>query len=110
MSAFMTRTVTLLRRDITGTDEFGNDVSGTTEVPITGCDWQPRSSVGENLDARQQVVAGMVLYLPGAVGVDADDRFRIEGKEYDVDGEPGVWSGSLMGSDYTEVVLRRVRG
>lgn len=111
MSWYLTRTVTRIRRAVTGTDAYGNDITSETSTPILECSWDPRSSLGEDTDARQQVISGLMLFCADpAVDILPTDAIEVEGIRYEVDGEVGRYTGSRMGNDHAAVALRRVTG
>lgn len=112
MSQYLTRSVTRIRETVTGTDVYGNDTTSETSTVIPNCSWDPRSSLGsENTNAQQQVVSGlMLLCADPAVDIVPTDAIVVEGVRYEVDGEVGRTTGSLLGNDHAAVALRRVTG
>jgi hypothetical protein len=103
-------TVTLLRSTVTGQDGYGNDVRTETEVEVAGCAVWPRGST-EQTAGRATVIVGLTAVLPPGTAVAATDRMRVRGLVYAVDGEPGVWTSPLTGTEAgTEVALTRVTG
>jgi hypothetical protein len=114
VSWYLTRTVTLVRRQKVGEDDRGNDVYDDVEVPLERCSWNERSSMGaEDVEARQQVISGRMLFCedPNA-DVRPTDAIKFPDRDglYEVDGEVGRETGSRMGNDHMAVALRRVGG
>jgi hypothetical protein len=111
-SWYLTRTATQIRREVVGEDEYGSDVYEDVEVTLEDCSWDPRSSLGgEDVDARNQVVDGMMLFCgdPDA-DIKPTDAFRLDGVEYEVDGEVARYRQTRMGQDGVAVALKRVSG
>ncbi len=107
----MIHTVTLVRRTKTGEDADGNDIYGTTETALPGCNWQPRTKRtfgAEDTSGRDQVIDGTVLFAPASADIRVTDAFRIRGDMYEVEGEPGLWEGGRLA--HWQVALQRVTG
>lgn len=101
-------TVTVIRP--TGKDTFSGDwLTGATETTVKGCFVQPRSS-NEQTDLRDQVVTGLIAFLPAGVDIVATDRLRYAGKTYQVDGDPARWDDDHGVPHHIEVGLREVTG
>jgi hypothetical protein len=102
-------TVTVIDRVLVGEDERGHDVYEDRERSVSHCNMQPVSSAEEN-DDRTQVVTRWRLAGPPDMGLTATSRVRWHGREYEVEGEPGVHYsfGGLL--DHTEAVLEVVTG
>lgn len=57
-----------------------------------------------------QVIEGLDVYAP-TFPVDARDLFVVDGIDYEVEGEPGVWDNGPFGFKPGQVIhLKRVRG
>jgi hypothetical protein len=105
-------TITIVRPGpVTGTDAYGNDVHGDdVETDVPGCAVAPRTST-ENVDARDQVIEGLVVYPPAGTDVRATDRVRRGGVLYEIDGDPGEWRSPFTGlNSPMQLSLRRVTG
>ena len=101
-------TITIVRPP--ARDGFGDPVSGAAvETTVPGCFVQPRTS-GEQTDLRDQVVTGLIAFLPAGVDVTATDRVRYAGALYQVDGDPSRWSDGHGSEHHLEVALRHVEG
>jgi hypothetical protein len=112
------RTATIVRDTPGGTDPYGDPVPGSTvEIEVEGCGWAPRTqgvgpSSTEVLDrGRQGVIEGLTVYMPYGTDVRPSDQLRLDGRLYEVEGDPGDWwnpkSGRLAG---LEVAVRRAEG
>lgn len=91
----MTRLRGVATTDPYSDEETGTDWSTPVELDITTlAPAEPRPSSEPVQDARNAVVAGYTLYLPLTADVTAYDRMRVRGEEFDVLGDPAVWSGA----------------
>lgn len=61
----------------------------TTVGPV-----EPRPSSEPVQDARNAVVSGWTLYLPPGDPIAADNRVRVRGVDYPVQGQPADWLGA----------------
>lgn len=104
-----TQQVSLLRRAVTGQDEYGNDIHGTVTVTIPNCSVQPRASTEDN-NGRIQVISGVELYAPADPLITSSDVVEFDGRRYEVEGDPGVWASPNGVLRYQQVALRRVTG
>ena len=117
MTTWLTDTVTVHRKtpvlDADGKptrDQYGQPVKTTVSHDLPNCTWEPRpSSYGsENVDARDTVTVGLVLYVDDP---DADllstDTVTVEGDEWQVEGRVGRFRGNL---GHTTAALSRVTG
>jgi len=104
-------TVTIIRPGPTTEDPYGNDVPGPpVETDIAGCAIAPRSS-SEDLQARDQVIVGLNVWMPSGSVVYATDQMRVRGVLYEIDGEPGAFSTPFTGTGGpVQVALTRVSG
>ena len=79
----------------TGTDDYGNDVedwSAPTETTVTTiAPLEPRPQGETFQNDRNAVVSGWTLYLPAGTVVSPQNRVRVRGKVYPVQGEPADW-------------------
>lgn len=93
-------TVTRLRAG-TVADPYSNSTveswSAPAELPITTLvPPEPRPSDEPVQDARNAVTSGWTLYLPSGSDVTANDRMRVRGKVYPVQGEPAEWGVGMV--------------
>ena len=108
----MTETVVRLRPGTTENRSGGVDLDWSTPgtLTITGCLIEPRME-GENAEqGRQGRVIGWNVYAPDGVDVEATDRLRVRGIDYDVDGQPEDWSGGWEWKPGTVIKTRSARG
>lgn len=72
--------------------ELSPDWSNPTETPVlTVAPPEPRPS-GEPLqEARNAVVSGWTLYVPDDTDATSQDRVRVRGIVYGIEGEPASW-------------------
>lgn len=103
-------TVTLLRREVTGVDDLGNDVYSDVEAPVPGSATYPRHS-DEFTDRRDLVVVGITWLAPAGTVVRPIDRAVVHGRTWEVDGEPGVHYSTITGhTGPVEVALKAASG
>lgn len=101
-------TVILVSVETTKSD-MGDTTTETTETTIPGCAVAPRGTV-ERADPRfPSTITGKTIYLPAsAPAVDSDDKVRIDGVLYEVDGEEGSWVSPFTGRRFGfEVAVKR---
>lgn len=54
---------------------------------------EPRPSQEPTQEARNSLVSGWTLYLPAGDPITADNRVRVRGVDYPVQGQPADWLG-----------------
>lgn len=89
-------TVTIKNRVVSGTDDFGNDTYSFTEQTVGPCSVQPSTS-REVQTATDQVITGMVVFMPYNTQIGYLDAFIVDGVEYEVQAEPETWSSPFSG-------------
>ena len=57
---------------------------------------EPRPSAEPVQDARNAIVSGWTLYLPPGDPITADNRVRVRGEEYPVQGQPADWGPGVV--------------
>jgi len=89
-------TVTWLRRQVTGQDAHGNDVTTWVETDIPSCVIAPRATF-EDVQARDMAIFGLTLYitLPG-YPIAPSDRIRYGGETYEIDGPVARWDSNPL--------------
>ncbi|MEU6543878.1 hypothetical protein [Streptomyces sp. NPDC046859] len=102
-------TVTIVRPGEPTEDSYGNDVPGEpTEIPVPGCGVAPRDGTGsasnELTDARDTVITGLTLYAPYGTDIRATDKIRVDGRLYEVEGQPGSFRSPFTASTGPVVV------
>jgi hypothetical protein len=90
-------TVTLVRRSVSGQDEFGNDVYSETTEDVGSCSIQQGSS-RETLSFTDQVVTGVILFIPYGTDLTYLDAFIYNGVKFEVSGDPDVWQSPWSGN------------
>lgn len=104
--------VVRLRKAATGTDPYGNPISTETETAIDGCFFDPGGSREPVEVGRDQTVTTPKAYFPGQwPDITDDDRLRVRGLVFDVEGIPPNWRspyGSGLGGLVVE--LKRSEG
>lgn len=105
----MTQTISLVTREVVGTDELGNDVYGDVEVTVTGCSLQPVGS-DEQLAAGNLVTSRWRLWAPIGTPLTATSRIRHDCQDYEVDGDAQTWPGPDGTPHHMVAMLRRWTG
>lgn len=102
-----TISVTVVSSTTTG-DRYGDTTTTTTETPIDGVLFAPRSSQERTDNRSPAVITAAALYFDALpVTLDSDDVIRIEDVDplvngtYQVEGIPGYWAGPV------EVAIKR---
>lgn len=93
-------TVTVLSSG-TATDPYSAELVESWEDPterevVTLAPAEPRPSLEPVQDARNAVVSGWTLYLPAGDPVTAQDRVRVRGQVYPVQGQPADWGVGVV--------------
>ena len=112
---YLNRSVTQKKRrlaDPPQTDARGNDVYTEAMVTLTDVMWEPRLSTGkEDTDRQQHVEEGMDLFCADpAADIEPTDEFQIDGDWFKVNSPVRRYTGSRMGNDYCQAILRLVTG
>lgn len=93
-----------------GTDRFGDPVPGPDPYEVPGCVWAPRGS-SETTDRSNTVIVGLALFAPFDAAIPATAQVEVEGRRYEVEGEPGRWANPFTGDrEGLQVALRHVSG
>jgi hypothetical protein len=90
-------TVTLVRRSVSGQDEFGNDVYTETTEDVQPCSIQQGSS-RENLSFTDQVITGVIVFIPYGTDLTYLDAIIYNGVKFEVAGDPDVWVSPWSGN------------
>lgn len=104
-------TVTILDRTKTGKDSQGNATyTWAPTVDVPGSVVWPRTS-SELVQGQDLVIIGLNVLLPAGYSMTATQRARIDGVDYEVDGEPGIFTNPIEGTRAgCQVALTRVEG
>lgn len=89
--------VTLVRRTVTGTDDFNNDIYSSTTEEAGPCSVQPSTS-RESLGFAEQLITGIVVFLPYGTNVNYLDAVIVDGVQYEINGAPDTWASPFTGS------------
>lgn len=101
--------VTRIRKEVAGRDEYGNDRWTTAETTMIAA-VAPRVS-REDMQSRDQVTSGLIMWTPPGVDVVATDQFRIRGAVYEVDGDSMDWRSPFTGRVApVQIMLTKVTG
>lgn len=109
--AFIGEPVTRVRRQVTGTDRYGNDVHADVETVLAEpAAFDPGGSLEPVEVGRKQVVTTPKLYfLNERPDLRDDDTVIVRGERYTIEGDPADWRspfGSTLGGLVVE--LQRV--
>jgi len=107
--------VVLVRRDVVGTDVYGNDVDGEVRETLTGVCWQPVDSTETQTQQRDQMLAHFRLYVRGFLDIDGVDAVEYASPSQgvircEVNGRPELFRSATGRLDHTAVSLREIRG
>lgn len=93
LASLMVRTVTVITAG-TRTDAFGDpQPDWTTPVETTVPGWLAFQSSTEILDGRDATSTVLMLTVPAGTAISRLSRVRIDGRTYQVDGEPmSAWT------------------
>lgn len=82
----------------TTTDDYGNQSTSTTETAWPGCAVAPRYAAESTDPHRPNVVIGLTVFGPTPPSpINSDDRLRIDGDLYDIEGDDGDWESPFTG-------------
>lgn len=109
-TALMDQTVQHVSRYY-GSDERGNDAwQEDPPVDVEHCSVQPLDSVEYLSSASDQVVSRWQFFGPPGMDLKATDLIRADGKEYEIDGQPGLNRAVSPLLSHTSAVLKEVTG
>jgi len=88
--------VQIIRRSSVSVDEYGEPVFITTEIDVQAL-VANRTAMGTTLfeAAEITITQGLRLFLPSGTVVQDDDKFRVRGRLYEMDGEAFDWRDGL---------------
>jgi hypothetical protein len=95
-----------------GVDEYGDPVAGTTtETTLAGAYVAPRESDEITNRGRAGVIVGLTLFAPYDTDLRHNDRIKVDGVLYDIEGEPGRWRNPFTDWEAgIQAALRRTAG
>jgi hypothetical protein len=91
------QTIILVRRELSGQDEYSNDVYTDTEHSLDYCVVQPSSS-SEVTQWTEQVSTDITVFVPYGTVVTALDALLIDGIKYEIQGDPQSWRSPFSGN------------
>ncbi len=105
------RTVTIIRQ--AKVDRLDDAATGTPpEHDITGCVVLPRAASGAQNSAEDNkgwtIIEGRMVIAPFGADVLADDRARVDGQVWEVDGAPGDYENKRGVGKATMFYLKRL--
>jgi hypothetical protein len=112
----LTRTIGHKVHQAGATDSHGNPADTWAEpVDVSVYGYGPRTdtrgSTGSDEPGGTQVIVGKEVYAPKTLAVSEKDRFVIDGRTYEVDGELGDWTTGPFGFEPGIVInLKRAEG
>jgi len=98
------RTITVVRKP--KVDRLATDTGTATEHDIEGCAVLPRTSLEEGKG--WVIVDGRTVIAPFGSDVLSGDRVEVDGKIWDVDGEPGDYEDKRGKGKATIFYLKRL--
>lgn len=98
-------TVTLLRRTVSGQDEYGNDTYDSTPVDIPFCVVAPGGS-SENTQWTDQVSTAITVFFPYGTAVSPYDGIMYRGVKYEIEGMPQEWEPSPFSGNTAPIQVR----
>jgi hypothetical protein len=102
------RTVTIIRRRVSGQDAYGNDVYGEDREDVAGVAVGQIDSTDMPGPSHQRVRLSRLVVFPPGTYVSAEDRLDIDGHRWGIDGAPTRVEQPVLGLT-AGVVVRAVR-
>lgn len=92
-------------------DKLGVRTKTETQMSISGCSWQPLSTV-ETLGDIDEVTSHWKLFAPPGINLSALDAVITpwDGLRYSVDGDPQPWTDFFGAPSHQEILFRRATG
>ena len=89
-------TLTMIRRVLSGTDDYGNDAYSDVSVSVGDCVINPVSS-NETTNFTDQVNTTITVFVPFGTDVSFLEAFVINGEKYEVQGDPETFVSPFSG-------------
>jgi hypothetical protein len=103
-------TMTLVKRSVSGQDDYGNDIYDETPITVDQCVFQPAGS-SEGLIFADQVSTSDTIFMPYGTDVSALDAIDFDGERYEVTGDVSSWESPFSGrTSPIRVAVTRVTG
>lgn len=110
MSLFTERVVVRRPGGPTGErDSYNRPIIGPPTTANVWCWYEPRGS-SEDSFGRLQKLDGYMVYMPRETVIDADDQVQINGKWYELDGEPGDVPDGFILEGMLTLEVKRAEG
>jgi hypothetical protein len=84
-------TITIVRKSVSGVDDFGNPTFSTTNTTLQNCGIAFGGSDEEVMDDRDPIDTTLTLYLPYGTAIEPDDVFIVRGTKFVKASSPEVW-------------------
>jgi len=112
MNSFGNDTVTFLVRDVNGQDDLGVETLTTTPVATPGCSVQRATDMESENDTDLTISRWRAFCPPTAtlLALKATDGAQYNGVEYEVYGDPELWTDRRGNAHHVTVILRKARG
>lgn len=109
-AGLLNQPLTIQRRGVTSTDDYGNDVATTTSSVVT-VGYVEQTTATEITVDRETYVTDWRVVLPASVTVDGSDRIIHGAKTLEVVGSPhAVWNPRTRVTHHYEVRCLEVTG
>ena len=113
ISGLMNLSCQIVRRGPSGMeDDYGNEIAGESVVS-TVCEFQKQNTMGEQESGSRNDLADSSwdVFFPADTDIDSGDALLVDGKEYEVDGEPWTVRNPVTGQlSHVECSVKRVAG
>lgn len=109
LTAMLTRTATITRRDHSGADAWGDQAPTVVTIATTAAYLEPKTSV-EILEGQTTVVSTHLLVVPKGTAVGAHDLVDVDGALFSVVGEPRRFHRPSTGEHHVEADLVAAKG
>lgn len=112
LSSFARTTIQRIRAELLPRDVLGNqelDWVNAPEVDIHGCVIYP-GATDELTVGRNTALIQWTVIAPADADIRATDRIKVDGKIYEIDGEPGRWRSASGTLDSLVLLLRKWEG
>jgi len=102
--------MTLVKRSVTGQDEYGNDIMSNTYIDVYNCAIEPAAS-SENLVFTDQVSMMNTIFMPAGTPVEPVDAIIYAGETFEVFGTRNDWTSPFSGRQSPiRVTVNKIEG
>lgn len=110
LAGLLNQPLTIQRRGVVGTDEYGNDVLGTVSTPAA-VGYVEQTAAKEITVGQETYTTDWLVVLPAGTAIDGSDRIVHDGRLLEVIGSPHeAWNPRRRAVDHVEVRAREVTG